>query len=93
VATLSNEEMAVIKLRSRIFQNEVAKKRTLETFRRLQREANEPAVYADSIFSGVDLVKEMERCVDHIRHLEREVHRCKKAIFSHKIRYGETEEF
>jgi len=90
---MTQEELAVIKLKSIITTNQVALERTQETFRDLQREANEPAIYADSIFSGVDLLTEMKRCVEHINHLQNEIHENEKAIFKHKIRYGEETEF
>ena len=90
---MTQEELAVIKLKSIITTNQVALERTMETYRRLQREADEPAVYADSIFSGVDLLAEMERCWNHIKHLQKQIHTDEKAIFKHKIRYGDETEF
>ena len=92
-AQVLTEELDEISLRSRIFVNKTALERSRQTFRDLQRQADEPAIYADSIFSGVDVLKEMERCARHIRHLSKEIHECEKAIFKHKIRYGENEEF
>lgn len=90
---LDTEGLDEISLRSRIFVNQTALDRTRKTFRDLQRQADEPAIYADSIFSGVDVLNEMKRCAKHIQHLMNEIHECEKAIFKHKIRYGENEEF
>lgn len=87
------ESLEVIRLKSRIHTVETAKERTVELFRDLKRRANEDAITDDGVCFGLDILSEMERCVNHIRHLDKEIHEYEKAIFKHKIAYGETDEF
>ena len=90
---MTQEELAVIKLKSSIAVNQNALEISERGMRDLQLRANEPAVYADSIFSSVDVLKDLERTQAHIAHLKRQIDHDKKEIFKHKIRYGEETEF
>ena len=88
-----NESLEVIRLKSRIHTVETAKERTEELFRSLKRQADEPAITDDGVCFGLNILDEMKECANHIRHLNNEIHEYEKAIFKHKIRYGEETEF
>jgi len=90
---VNQESLEVIRLKSRIHTVETAKARTVEMFRALKRQADEPAISDDGVCFGLNILKEMEECAKHIRHLDKEIHEYEKAIFKHKIAYGETEQF
>ena len=90
---MNQESLEVIRLKSRIHTVETAKARTEEMFRALKRQADEPAISDDGVCFGLDILKELERLVDHMRYLDKEIHEYEKAIFKHKIAYGETDEF
>ena len=91
---MNQESLEVIRLKSRIHTVETAKARTEELFRSLKRQADEPAISDDgTVCFGLDILSEMEKCVKHMRHLDNEIHEYEKAIFKHKIAYGETEDF
>ena len=87
------ESLEVIRLKSRIHTIETAKQRTQEWLRELKRQADEPAITDDGVCFGVDLLSEIRRLVDHLSYLDKEIHEYEKAIFKHKIAYGETDEF
>ena len=90
---MNQESLEVIRLKSRIHTVETAKARTEEMFRALKRQADEPAISDDGVCFGLDILTELERLVDHMRYLDKEIHEYEKAIFKHKIAYGETDEF
>lgn len=90
---MNQESLEVIKLKSRIHTVETAKERAEELFRELKRQADAPAITDDGVCFGLNVLREMEECVRHIQHLTNEIHEYKKAIFKHKVRYGETDEF
>ncbi len=85
------ESLEVIRLKSRIHTIETAKQRTQEWLRELKRQADEPAITDDGVCFGVDLLSEIRRLVDHLSYLDKEIHEYEKAIFKHKIAYGETD--
>jgi len=90
---VNQESLEVIRLKSRIHTVETARARTEEMFRALKRQADEPAITDDGVCVGLNVLREMEECARHIKHLTNEIHEYEKAIFKHKITYGETDEF
>ena len=88
---MTEQELRLIRLKSNIDVNQAALALAKRTMRDLQLRADEPAVYADSIFSGVDVLRELALCADHIKHLCRQIKRDEKEIFKYKLHHGEME--
>ena len=87
---MTKQEQAIIALKSNISVNEIALERSRSWLRDLQHRANEPAMYADSIFSGVEVLRDLKVCTGHIAHLERQIKRDEKEIFKYKLNHGEV---
>lgn len=88
---MTEQELALVKLKSNISCNKTALEMSKRGMRDLQLRANEPAVYANSIFDSVEVLKELKNTQQHIAHLQRQIERDEKEIFKFKIRHGEME--
>lgn len=86
---MTEQELELSKIKSNIRVNENALENSKRLFRDLKIQEMEPAWYADSIFSGVDLIKELDRTLKHIFHIEKEIGHSEKMLFKYKLRHGE----
>ena len=76
-------------IKSAIFVRENALEHSERTLRDLQLMENDPAAYSDSIFSSINLVKEMNLIWDHIQNLRKQLEKEEAKLFKHKLKYGD----